>query len=429
LDGSPSAAGRRAGVPGEPPPQDRLREDFDVRFNKRLGIVVALAAALAASALQPLAAAPAGPKITLEKNFPYKGGTDLDFQGDLVYAGVEGAKGGVGIYRVPKMRATDCNAKFTRVDCVDALQETPTKRLGFVQCPGNQNDPLAIRKGLLALAYHSSDCTKHGSGVALFDVRNPKRPRLLDDVALPGGSHTISKYPGKPIIYASPGGLLNGGGVEQILDISNPRSIKVAATYKPNDVGCHDITWYFDKDEKLAFCPGLSGTQIWNVKNPLKPALVSHIANPIQDFHHYALTTKSGDHLIVSDENFEAHDCTTGQSPTGAFYVYDITNRALPVLSGKFSPQRGADPVGGAVTAICTSHQFNRIPGTDIIVSAWYTGGTNIMDFSDPLNPTELDFYQPENANTWSSYWYRGRIYASDLNRGLDVLRVYGLQT
>jgi hypothetical protein len=109
--------------------------------------------------------------------------------------------------------------------------------------------------------------------------------------------------------------------------------------------------------------------------------------------------------------------------------VYDITNRALPVLSGKFSPQRGADPVGGAVTAICTSHQFNRIPGTDIIVSAWYTGGTNIMDFSDPLNPTELDFYQPENANTWSSYWYRGRIYASDLNRGLDVLRVYGLQT
>ena len=301
------------------------------------------------------------------------------------------------------------------------------KQIGFVQCPGNQNDPLAIKPGLVALAYHSSDCTEHQAGVALFDVRDPKRPRLLDDVGLPEGSHTISKYPGKPIVYASPGGLLNGGGVEQILDISNPRKIKVAATYKPHEVGCHDITWYFNKDEKLAFCPGLSGTQIWDVKDPLAPALISHIANPIQDFHHYALTTKDGNHLIVSDENFELHDCTTGQSPTGAFYIYDITNRALPILAGKFSPQRGADPVGGAATAVCTSHQFNRIPGTDTIVSGWYTGGTNVMDFSDPLNPTEIAFWQPENANTWSSYWYRGRIYASDLNRGLDVLRPIGI--
>jgi hypothetical protein len=388
---------------------------------------MALVGALIAPASQPTAAAPAGPpNIKLDMSFPYEGGTDLDFQGDRIYAGVEGPNGGIGIYRTGYTGQPPPISMCVKGHPCPAVSDRykPMERIGFVQCPGNQNDPLAIKRGIVALAYHQSDCTKHNAGVALFDVRNPRRPRLLDDVGLPEGSHTISKYPGKPILYASPGGLLNGGGVEQILDISNPRKIEVAATYKPHEVGCHDITWYFDKDEKLAFCPGLSGTQIWDVKDPLAPALISHIANPIQDFHHYALTTKNGNHLIVSDENFELHDCTTGQSPTGAFYVYDITNRALPVLAGKFSPQRGAAPVGGAVTDVCTSHQFNRIPGTDIIVSAWYTGGTNIMDFSDPLQPTEIDFWQPENANTWSSYWYRGRIYASDLNRGLDVLSV-----
>lgn len=391
---------------------------------KTLRIALALATALVASMLLvPAGAEPAEP-LSQEKSFPYKGGTDIDFQGRFIYAGVEGSKGGVKIFKIvdKKLPRRLCPPKAEA--CPDVDPGTKVVQVGFVPCPGNQNDPLLVRPGLLALGYHQSECTKQGAGVALFDVRDPKRPRLLDDVELPEGTHTVSKYPGKPILYASPGGLLNGGGVEQILDISKPRKIKVAATYKPNEVGCHDITWYFDKDEKLAFCPGLSGTQIWDVKNPLAPELITHIANPIQDFHHYALPTQEGTHLVISDENFELHDCTTGQSPTGAFYVYDISNRRAAIPVGKFSPQRGADPLGSLATNVCTSHQFNFIPGTDILVSAWYTGGTNIIDFSDPTAPEELHRYQPKNANAWSSYYYKGRIFVSDLNRGLDVLRL-----
>src|SRR5688572_10214159 len=68
----------------------------------RLFVSVAMIGALAASVLTPATAAPAERAIKLEKNFPYEGGTDLDFQGGLMYAGVEGSKGGIGIYRLPR---------------------------------------------------------------------------------------------------------------------------------------------------------------------------------------------------------------------------------------------------------------------------------------------------------------------------------------
>lgn len=346
--------------------------------------------------------------IEVVKRFPYEGGTDIDFFGDFAYAGSEGNEGGIRIF--------------------DVARKVP-QQVAFVACPGSQNDVAMASKRLLALAYHSGGCgAKPGAGVQLIDVGNPKRPRYLGQVELPGGTHTLTKYPGKPIIYASPGGLLNGRGIEQILDISDPRKIEVAATYTPNPAGCHDITFFFKKDTKLAFCPGLSGTDIWDVSDPLKPKTISHITWPVQDFHHLAVPTPDGKYLVISDENFEAHDCTSGQSPTGAMYVWDISSPATPVLAGKFSPQRGAAAVGGVATPVCTSHNMNFIPGTRLLVSSWYTMGTSVIDFSNPSSPEEVAFYQPDDVDTWSSYWYRGRIYANDLARGFEILELDGVK-
>lgn len=348
-------------------------------------------------------------EVKVVAHFEYVGGTDIDFRGKYVYAGQEGDDPG-GIH------------------VLDVSKAMPRKA-AFVNCPGSQNDVAVVRDGLIALAYHSGRCGKEGTaGVRLIDVSRPTRPRYLGSVDLPGGTHTVTVYPGKPIIYASPGGLVNGGGVEQILDISNPNEIEVAATFTPSPGGCHDITFFFEGDDKLAFCPGLHGLQIWDVSDPFAPVIVTHTFNPFMDFMHYALPTPDGQYLVVSDENFEAHDCTTGQSPTGSLYVYDISEPRVPVLVGHFAPQRGAAPVGTPATPYCTSHQFNFVPGTRILVSAWYTGGTSVIDFSNPTVPTEIAYYQPENANTWSSYWYRGRIYVSDLNRGLEVLEIPGLE-
>jgi hypothetical protein len=285
-----------------------------------------------------------------------------------------------------------------------------------------------VRPGLLALGYHSGQCGGiPGAGVRLIDVRNPKKPRFLSSVELPGGAHTLTVYPGTELIYASPGGLANGGSVEQILDASNPNKLKVVATFKPNQTGCHDITFARSPDERmLAFCPGGGEVSIWDVTDELAPVVIAHGFTP-SFFPHAAVPTPDGEYLVMTDEAFAAHDCVGG--PTGSVWVFDIRTPEVPLLVGHWGPQRGAAPVGTIANEWCTAHNLNFVGKTRQAVISWYTGGTSVVDFSDPTLPTEVAYFWPDDANSWSSYFFDGRIWVNDLNRGIDVLEVKGLKT
>lgn len=362
-------------------------------------------------------AAPASPQQGIEKSdnvklvtsIPYEGGSDITFQGKYVYFGQLGDQdGGVRV--------------------LDASGKVP-KEIAFISCPGSQNDVAVVRPGLLALAYHSGACAGGlpGGGVRLIDVRNPKRARILSSVNLPGGSHTITVYPGSDLIYASPGGLANGGSVEQILDASNPNKLKVAATFKPNQTGCHDITFARSPDERmLAFCPGGGEVSIWDVTDELAPVVIAHGFTP-SFFPHAAVATPDGEYLVMTDEAFVAHDCVGG--PTGSVWVFDIRIPEVPVLVGHWGPQRGAQPVGTIATDWCTAHNLNFVGKTRQAVISWYTGGTSVVDFSNPSLPEEVAYFWPDDADSWSSYFFDGYIYVNDLARGIDVLEVKGLKT
>ena len=80
-------------------------------------------------------------------------------------------------------------------------------------------------------------------------------------------------------------------------------------------------------------------------------------------------------------------------------------------------------------------HNYNVVP-TDkgrILVSNSYQSGISVLDFTDPANVKEIAFADPapllnpdnpaaiEGGGDWSSYWYDGRIYESDMTRGLDL--------
>lgn len=344
--------------------------------------------------------------VKLVTSIPYTGGSDIAFQGKNVYFGQLGDQGGVRV--------------------LDASGKVP-KEVAFIKCPGSQNDPAVVRPGLLALAYHSGQCGgQPGAGVRLIDVKDPKKPRFLGSVELPGGSHTITMYPGRPILYASPGGLANGGSVQQILDVSDPNNIEVAATFKPNQTGCHDISFIraADGDTMLAFCAGGGEVSIWDVTDPLKPEVIAHGFTP-SFFPHAAMPTPDGEYLVMTDEAFVAHDCMGG--PTGSVWVFDIRNPSLPVMVGHWGPQRGAMPVGTIASSWCTAHNLNFVGKTRKAVISWYTGGTSVVDFSDPTFPEEVAYFMPDDGNSWSSYWHDGLIYTNDLGRGIDVLKVKGL--
>jgi hypothetical protein len=63
----------------------------------------------------------------------------------------------------------------------------------------------------------------------------------------------------------------------------------------------------------------------------------------------------------------------------------------------------------------------------NILVSSWYGGGISVIDFTDPANAFEIGYYDaqvPTASSAWSTYWYNGFIYANDIPRGFDVIKL-----
>ncbi|MGH2650855.1 MAG: LVIVD repeat-containing protein [Actinomycetota bacterium] len=375
------------------------------RTATRLLLALSLLGTVALAQSGPASARLAGPlegaELTLLQTFEYTGGTDLAFRGKYVYAGVLGGAGGVVILEI--------------------VGGVP-KKVGFIPCPGSQNDVAVVKPGLLALGFHGGGCAglMYG-GIRLIDVKDPAHPRMLGTVQIPGGTHTLTAYPGEPIIYSNAGGL---GGPETIIDVSNPKAPEVVGEYVTNPAGCHDVTFHKTASGGiLGFCPGLGGTEIWDASNPLSPDLLSFIPGHM-NFPHQAVVSPDGGLLLVTDEAFVAHECVSGHGPLGAIWAYDITVPQAPVPMGQISSPRGSSPAAAIVTAWCTAHNLNFIPDTRLAVVAWYTGGTRVIDFSNPRLPTEVAYFRPPDGNVWSSYYFKGLIYANDLNRGLDVLKL-----
>ena len=88
-------------------------------------------------------------------------------------------------------------------------------------------------------------------------------------------------------------------------------------------------------------------------------------------------------------------------------------------------------PAEQTTTENCVSHlpSLIPVPGRDIIAQAWYQGGVSVIDFTDAANPKEIAFYDrgPISATAlvlgglWSTYYYNGAVYGSEIARGFDV--------
>jgi hypothetical protein len=91
-------------------------------------------------------------------------------------------------------------------------------------------------------------------------------------------------------------------------------------------------------------------------------------------------------------------------------------------------------PAAQSDTENCVAHNGSLVPvpGRDIKVQAWYQGGISVMDFTDESRPMEIAYFDrgpidPKMlvlGGPWSTYWYNGHIYSSEIARGLDVLEL-----
>ncbi|HWL64551.1 MAG TPA: hypothetical protein VNP73_01130, partial [Actinomycetota bacterium] len=186
-------------------------------------------------------------------------------------------------------------------------------------------------------------------------------------------------------------------------------------------VGCHDGAIAGN----LAYMACLSEGQVWDITDPLNPAILSHINDVPDAIWHSSDTSNDGKIAIFGFESFGPGNTScngSGQGAGGALWFYDVSDPTAPAQLGHFVPPR-------LIEGLCTAHNFAVIPKIerDALVTAWYAGGFMVVDFSDPAAPTEFGWYLPSSTSTWDAKWYRGYAYVGDGSRGLDVYEVSGL--
>ena len=195
----------------------------------------------------------------------------------------------------------------------------------------------------------------------------------------------------------------------------------------PTSDSCHDITVFPALDIAAGACEG-NGLLI-DISDPANPRRIEEVSDPNWAYWHGATFSNDGTKVIFTDEwgggtsaRCRAQD--TGPS-WGADAIYEIVNGQLEFRSYYKLP------VEQTIQENCVSHlpSLVPVPGRDIITQAWYQGGVSVIDFTDAANPKEIAFYDrgPISATAlvlgglWSSYYYNGAIYGSEIARGFDV--------
>jgi hypothetical protein len=120
------------------------------------------------------------------------------------------------------------------------------------------------------------------------------------------------------------------------------------------------------------------------------------------------------------------------QTPCGSHTetaVPDLANNRLLIYNNFLG--KHVMPRPQTLTENCTVHNYNVVPtsGRRVLVHGSYQSGIGVVDFTDPTNAVEIAYADPAPLPTtqlvlggdWSSYWYDGRIYESDITRGLIV--------
>ena len=87
-----------------------------------------------------------------------------------------------------------------------------------------------------------------------------------------------------------------------------------------------------------------------------------------------------------------------------------------------------------APSAYCSAHMGMTVLGVnrDLLVNAWYTGGVDVINFSNPKKLKEIAWYDIlgpawEGSDNWSAYPYMGPKFPTGL--GIPVYASDGVHT
>ena len=394
--------------------------------------------------------------------------TDMAFSEDVMVAG---SYHGFNVYElqedgVPKLHSSVvCPGGQGDVSIVDDLLIMSVEQTrGRVDC---------------GLAGVSEDVSpERFRGLRIFDIGDLARPVQVGQVQTCRGSHTHSVVSGpdddgKIIVYNSgtssvrdqeemescfgelPGddrtALFRIDVIEipvadpskaRIVDspavFADPETGRLAGLWQGGDHGedtqetsetdqCHDITVFPEGGIAAGACSG-NGI-IFDISDPLKPTRIDEVVDAGFAYWHSATFNNDGTKILFTYEwGGGSRPRCRSYDPLdwGANAIYDIVDGKLEFRSYFKIPAPQLEQEN------CVAHNGSivPVPGRDIFVQAWYQGGVSVIDFTDSANPIEIAYFDRGPIHEehlilggyWSTYWYDGKIYGTEIARGLDVL-------
>ena len=317
-------------------------------------------------------------------------------------------------------------------------------------------------------------------GIRIFDISDLERPKQVGAVQTCRGSHTHSvvegpTVDGKIIVYNSGTGRVrddeemeecvgNIAGDQRtalfridvieipVSDPSKSRIISSPAVFADPETGslaglwrggdhgddtqdtsrtdqCHDITVFPSAKIAAGACSG-NGI-LFDISDPYNPKRLDVVTDKGFAYWHSATFNNDGTKVIFTDEwggGGRARCRAWDPLDWGADAIYDIVDNKLEFRSHYKMPAPQME------TENCVAHNGSiiPIPNRDIFVQAWYQGGLSIMDFTDSSNPVEIAYFDRGpilkdlliSGGYWSTYYYEGYIYGTEIKRGLDVFKL-----
>ena len=350
-------------------------------------------------------------------------------------------------------------AGFTIYDVSNASKPV---LLSAVECITSQGDPSVVGNLLFISAEgggNRKDCAKggvkdpseHMTGVRIYDIANPRAPRLVKNVETCKGSHTHTVVPSptdRNIVYLYVSGQqgarpatelagcrngsnpaeesnslfrldiikvpLNrpqdaevisgariftglgpaparGGRTVRARAITGADSAMMAEMASAGPRNCHDVTAYPAMNLLAGAC-GSYGLLV-DISDPEKPVRLDAVADTNFSLWHTAVFSNDGKKVVFTDE------WGGGTSPNcQAIHPLEMGGNTTLVIGAdrKFTQHAYFKiPTAQGANENCVSHNGSLIPvpGRDIMVQGWYQGGVDIIDFTDADKPVEIGYF------------------------------------
>lgn len=352
---------------------------------------------------------------------------DVSIVGDLLIMSVEQTRGRVdcGLQGISEDVSAD---RFRGLRIFDISDLSSPVQVGQVQtCRGSHTHSVVSGPG------DDGKIVVYNSGTAIVrsedelegcigEAPGDDRTSLfrIDVIEIPVADPSQARIVDSPAVFADPetgrlAGLWQGGDHGDDTQLTNRTD------------QCHDITVFPASNIAAGACSG-NGI-IFDITDPRAPKRIDDVVDDGFAYWHSATFNNDGTKVLFTDEwgggarpRCRAHD----PKDWGADAIYDIVDGELVFRSYFKLPAPQTDQEN------CVAHNGSvvPVPGRDIFVQAWYQGGVSIIDFTDSANPFEIAYFDrgpihPERmvlGGYWSTYWHNGRIYGTEISRGLDVL-------